>query len=377
MDAGLLKVKGLANFENLKFGYVDLRHAAFQTFKIIEPHWPGDPSEPGGRPVMLDGLTYDTILYAARKDELQNDKLLEKSHAELLKALESFKFNIENYVQLEKYARRTGYDDWADDIYIVGKQRELELELEREKMIVNPTDSIKSLIAYAPAHKKRLVILLLVFIVILFVLNKTLLQALEFIKRLFTFIWTSLDSPIKKLIVLPTGSIILGLVLVILVLNFSNLFTLIFWDVMAGYGRKPFRVLNFAVFFMVLGAFFFNPSILERKESEQWSKSMAWADDILCQRDESNEFTRKVSLDCIFGSFSNFWISVKYFFGVKLPLSVDIFVPTHHPVLVEHWDRYAIPYWMRFYYFFHRAMGMILVPIAAAAFFIHFHLGNP
>lgn len=81
---------------------------------------------------MLDGLTYDTILYAVRKDELQNDKLLEKSHAELLKALESFNFNIENYVQLEKYARRTGYDDWADDIYIVGKQRELELKEEIE-----------------------------------------------------------------------------------------------------------------------------------------------------------------------------------------------------------------------------------------------------
>jgi hypothetical protein len=296
-----LHVQGQAILRNLSFlDEVDLRHAVFDTLKIIEPVWPA-PRKGGGSPVWLDGLTYNTIIYTDRRDQV------EASHAKLLQDLNTFQFNIENYVQLEKFARRTGNDDWADDIYIQGKRREL--------------------------------------------LPHWLLRVGGFLSYLTSWVGWFFAK----------------------VFNFLQVvITWLFWDFMAGYGRKPFRVLGVAVVILVIGAFVFDPMIIEGKRviegterQEELKRNLDWAKDVMYK-------SRRAKL-IIFWR----WTFLKYFFGVMLPLSLDIFVPTHHPALVEHWNRYAIPNWIRVYYFLHRAMGMILVPIAAVAFFIHFHLSNP
>ena len=281
LQADFLEVKGAATFKNVRFlGQVNLTSAGFQTLRLINPQWPHRRDQVSN--VWLDRVTYATI--TSTDELLKKQEIIDEDHQQLLQWFETFRFNIENYVQLENYARHAGYSDWADEVYIAGKRRE----------------------------------------------------------------WRQESFSLSKIV------------------------TWLFWDKMAGFGRKPFWVLGWAVFFVFLGAIIFDPSYVEEPNAlEKWD----WAREIL---EISPMEAIKSFLRCIFikPDHRKFYMFLRYFFGLKLGLSLDIFIPTENPVLVHRWDRYAIPNWMRVYYYIHRALGMALVPIAAAAFFIHFHIST-
>ena len=279
--ANFLQVQGAATFKQVRFqDMADFKYAGFQVLRFLKPKWP--PLKGQVRNVWLDRATYTTI--TSTNELLTTLEVINQDHARLLKWLETFQFNIENYGQLENYARRAGYSDWADEIYIAGKRRELRQE--------------------------------------------------------------------------P--------------FSLTKIITWVFWDRLAGFGRKPFWVVFWAVAIVFFGAIVFDPSyVVETQSLQKWD----WAREILEMKSK-----REVLRSCWQSLFikpdrHKLATMLKYFFGIKVGLSIDIFIPTHHPVLVHRWDRYAIPNGMRFYYYLHRVLGLILVPIAAAAFFIHFHIG--
>jgi uncharacterized protein YjbI with pentapeptide repeats len=114
-----------------------------------------------------------------------------------------------------------------------------------------------------------------------------------------------------------------------------NLATLIFWDGLAGYGKKPARTLWVSLFIVFIGALVFDPKNFDPSFLGGWG----W----LLQGD------RRKTL------------------AVRLFLSLDEFLPGVDLGLAKLWQISRISFPELMYYHFHKIAGWVLIPIGLAA----------
>jgi hypothetical protein len=119
-----------------------------------------------------------------------------------------------------------------------------------------------------------------------------------------------------------------------------NLATLVFWDGLAGYGKKPARTLWVSLLIVFIGTFVFDPGNFDPSFVGGWT----WMLD------------------------GNIWRTrmVRFF------LSLDEFLPGVDLGLARLWQMSKISYPTLLYYHFHKIAGWILIPIGLAAVFSQF-----
>jgi uncharacterized protein YjbI with pentapeptide repeats len=120
----------------------------------------------------------------------------------------------------------------------------------------------------------------------------------------------------------------------------GNLATLIFWDGLAGYGKKPARTLWVSLLIVLIGTIFFDPRNFDPSFLGGWS----WLLD---------------------GSTSK-TAAVRFF------LSLDEFLPGVDLGLAKLWQISKISFPTLLYYHFHKIAGWILIPVGLAAVFSQF-----
>jgi hypothetical protein len=119
-----------------------------------------------------------------------------------------------------------------------------------------------------------------------------------------------------------------------------NLATLIFWDALAGYGKKPARTLWVSLLIVLLGTLVFDPRNFDPSFIGGWKwllEGSAWR-------------TRMV----------------RFF------LSLDEFLPGVDLGLARLWQLNKISYPTLLYYHFHKIAGWILIPVGLAAVLTQF-----
>jgi hypothetical protein len=104
-----------------------------------------------------------------------------------------------------------------------------------------------------------------------------------------------------------------------------------FWGKIAGYGRAPFRVFFLSLAFIILGAYLFDPIFLKDNKMSLGKK-----------RYQS--------------------------FFVRLFISLDRFLPLDMG-LAKDWDAHGRRFSVWLYYFLHKVLGWILIPIALASIY--------
>ncbi len=120
----------------------------------------------------------------------------------------------------------------------------------------------------------------------------------------------------------------------------SHLATLIFWDGLAGYGKKPARTFWLSLLIVLVGTLFFDPKNFDPSFLGGWTWLL-----------NGNVWRTRV---------------VRFF------LSLDEFLPGVDLGLARLWQMNKISYPTLLYYHFHKISGWILVPIALAAVFSQF-----
>ena len=120
----------------------------------------------------------------------------------------------------------------------------------------------------------------------------------------------------------------------------TNLATLIFWDFLTGYGRRPSRTFWISLAIVCIGCFIFDPKMFESSYLENWK----W----LSQGTRFRE------------------IAVRFF------LSLDEFLPGVDLGLAKLWQISRISFGKLLYYHFHKICGWILIPVGLAAIFSKF-----
>ena len=120
----------------------------------------------------------------------------------------------------------------------------------------------------------------------------------------------------------------------------TNLATFIFWDLLAGYGRKPSRTLWISFSIVLLGMLFFDPKNFDPSFLGGWG----W----LLNGDKSKTGV------------------IRFF------LSLDEFLPGVDLGLAKLWQISQISFGTLLYYHFHKIAGWILIPIALAAVYTQF-----
>jgi uncharacterized protein YjbI with pentapeptide repeats len=120
----------------------------------------------------------------------------------------------------------------------------------------------------------------------------------------------------------------------------TNLATLIFWDTLTGYGRKPSRTFWISLAIVLIGCFVFDPKMFESTYLENWT----WLS-------RGTRFRE---------------IAVRFF------LSLDEFLPGVDLGLAKLWQISRISFRKLVYYHFHKICGWILIPIGLAAIFSKF-----
>jgi uncharacterized protein YjbI with pentapeptide repeats len=120
----------------------------------------------------------------------------------------------------------------------------------------------------------------------------------------------------------------------------DNLATLIFWDALAGYGKKPGRTFWFSLLIVLVGTLFFDPRNFDPSFLGGWGWLL-----------NGNVWRTRV---------------VRFF------LSLDEFLPGVDLGLARLWQISKISYPTLLYYHFHKISGWILVPIGLAAVFSQF-----
>jgi hypothetical protein len=120
----------------------------------------------------------------------------------------------------------------------------------------------------------------------------------------------------------------------------DNLATLIFWDALAGYGKKPGRTFWISLAIVLLGMLFFDPKNFDPTFLGGWTWLL-----------NGNVWRTRV---------------VRFF------LSLDEFLPGVDLGLARLWQISKISYPTLLYYHFHKISGWILVPIGLAAVFSQF-----
>jgi hypothetical protein len=120
----------------------------------------------------------------------------------------------------------------------------------------------------------------------------------------------------------------------------TSLATFIFWDLLAGYGRKPSRTLWISLSIVLLGMLFFDPKNFDPSFLGGWG----W----LLNGDKSKTGV------------------IRFF------LSLDEFLPGVDLGLAKLWQISQISFGTLLYYHFHKIAGWILIPIALAAVYTQF-----
>ncbi|MEW6658451.1 MAG: pentapeptide repeat-containing protein [Thermodesulfobacteriota bacterium] len=120
----------------------------------------------------------------------------------------------------------------------------------------------------------------------------------------------------------------------------TNLATFIFWDLLAGYGRKPSRTLWISFSIVLLGMLFFDPKNFDPSFVGGWGWLL-------------NGDRRKTGV-------------IRFF------LSLDEFLPGVDLGLARLWQISQISFGTLLYYHFHKIAGWILIPIALAAVYTQF-----
>ena len=119
-----------------------------------------------------------------------------------------------------------------------------------------------------------------------------------------------------------------------------NLATLIFWDGLAGYGKKPARTLWFSLFIVFIGTLVFDPKNFDPSFLGGWG----W----LLKGDRTKT------------------AAVRFF------LSLDEFLPGVDLGLAKLWQLSKVSFAELVYYHFHKIAGWILIPIGLAAVYTQF-----
>lgn len=120
----------------------------------------------------------------------------------------------------------------------------------------------------------------------------------------------------------------------------DHLATLIFWDGLAGYGKKPGRTFWLSLLIIMIGTLFFDPKNFDPSFLGGWTWLL-----------NGNVWRTRV---------------VRFF------LSLDEFLPGVDLGLARLWQMSKISYPTLLYYHFHKISGWILVPIGLAAVFSQF-----
>ncbi len=127
LEAQHLRVKGPATFQNLVIrDSANFQNADIEDLKFKSVTWPKDKKN-----LKLDGLTYTSLSVEEPKKPDEEPKESEEEPKEsdkfqaLLGLVQKSAFNPQNYLELEKYFKRAGHQDWADDVIITMKNREL------------------------------------------------------------------------------------------------------------------------------------------------------------------------------------------------------------------------------------------------------------
>jgi hypothetical protein len=120
----------------------------------------------------------------------------------------------------------------------------------------------------------------------------------------------------------------------------TNLATLIFWDFLTGYGRRPSRTFWISLTIVIIGCFVFDPKMFESSYLENWK----WLS-------QGTRFREMV---------------IRFF------LSLDEFLPGVDLGLAKLWQISRISFSRLLYYHFHKISGWILIPIGLAAIFSKF-----
>jgi len=120
----------------------------------------------------------------------------------------------------------------------------------------------------------------------------------------------------------------------------DHLATLIFWDGLAGYGKKPGRTFWLSLLIVLVGTLFFDPRNFDPSFLGGWTWLL-----------NGNVWRTRV---------------VRFF------LSLDEFLPGVDLGLARLWQMSKISYPTLLYYHFHKISGWILVPIGLAAVFSQF-----
>ena len=120
----------------------------------------------------------------------------------------------------------------------------------------------------------------------------------------------------------------------------GNLATLVFWDWLTGYGRKPYRTVWISLAIVLVGMLFFDPNNFDPSFLGGWK----WLLD-------GNVWKKRV---------------VRFF------LSLDEFLPGVDLGLARLWQLSKVDYPTLLYYHFHKISGWILIPIGLAAVYSQF-----
>jgi uncharacterized protein YjbI with pentapeptide repeats len=120
----------------------------------------------------------------------------------------------------------------------------------------------------------------------------------------------------------------------------GNLATLVFWDWLTGYGRKPSRTVWISLAIVLVGMLFFDPNNFDPSFLGGWNWLM-----------DGNVWKKRV---------------VTFF------LSLDEFLPGVDLGLARLWQLSTISYPTLVYYHFHKIAGWILIPVGLAAVFSQF-----
>lgn len=120
----------------------------------------------------------------------------------------------------------------------------------------------------------------------------------------------------------------------------SNLAILIFWDGLAGYGKKPSRTLWLSLMIVMLGTLFFDPKNFDPSFLGGWTWLL-------------NGSPTKTAV-------------IRFF------LSLDEFLPGVDLGLARLWQISQISFGTLLYYHFHKIAGWILIPVALAAVYTQF-----
>ena len=120
----------------------------------------------------------------------------------------------------------------------------------------------------------------------------------------------------------------------------DNLATLIFWDLLAGYGRKPGRTVWISLIIVLVGMLVFGEKNFDPTFIGNWN----WLRE---------------------GGHGRAYV-FRFF------LSLDQFLPGIDLGLAKLWNLSQISYWELVYYHFHKLAGWILIPIGLAAIYSQF-----